>query len=59
LAADALLLADNVLSHPEEAAGYRAMVEGLAELIGTVVPSARAYTSPGGERLTTGNIQRR
>jgi predicted O-methyltransferase YrrM len=38
LAADSLLLADNVLSHPEEAAGYRAMVERLPEFIWTVVP---------------------
>ena len=38
LAADALLLTDNVLSHPEEAAGYRAMVERLPEFIWTVVP---------------------
>jgi predicted O-methyltransferase YrrM len=38
LAADSLLLADNVLSHPEEAAGYRAMVERLPGFIWTVVP---------------------
>jgi predicted O-methyltransferase YrrM len=38
LSADALLLADNVLSHPEEIAAYRAMVERLPGFIWTVAP---------------------
>ena len=38
LASDVLLLADNVLSHPEEVAEYRTMVERLPEFIWTVVP---------------------
>jgi predicted O-methyltransferase YrrM len=38
LAPDVLLLADNVLSHPEEVAEYRAFVEGMPEFIWTVVP---------------------
>jgi predicted O-methyltransferase YrrM len=38
LAADVLLLADNVLSHPEEVAEYRAMVERLPGFIWTVAP---------------------
>jgi predicted O-methyltransferase YrrM len=38
LAPDVLLLADNVLSHPEEVAEYRARVERLPEFIWTVVP---------------------
>lgn len=38
LTADVLLLADNVISHPEEVAGYRAMVERLPGFVWTVVP---------------------
>jgi hypothetical protein len=38
LNADALLLADNVLSHPEEVAAYRVMVERLPGFIWTVAP---------------------
>jgi predicted O-methyltransferase YrrM len=38
LTADALLLADNVLSHPEEVAHYRTMVEELPGFIWTVAP---------------------
>ena len=38
LPADVLLLADNVLSHPEDVAEYRAMVECLPGFIWTVVP---------------------
>jgi predicted O-methyltransferase YrrM len=38
LTADALLLADNVLSHPEEVAQYRTMVERLPGFIWTVAP---------------------
>jgi predicted O-methyltransferase YrrM len=38
LAPDVLLLTDNVLSHPEEVAEYRALVERLPEFIWTVVP---------------------
>ncbi len=36
LTPDALLLADNVLSHPPEVAAYRAMVEGLPGFVWTV-----------------------
>jgi len=38
LTPDVLLLADNVISHPEEVAGYRAMVERLPGFSWTVVP---------------------
>ncbi len=38
LTGDALLLADNVLSHPEEVASYRTMVEQLPGFIWTVAP---------------------
>jgi predicted O-methyltransferase YrrM len=38
LTGDALLLADNVLSHPEEVATYRTMVERLPGFICTVAP---------------------
>jgi len=38
LTSDALLLADNVLLHPQEVAEYRAMVEGLPGFIWTVAP---------------------
>jgi predicted O-methyltransferase YrrM len=38
LAANVLLLIDNVLSHPEEVAEYRALVERLPQFIWTVVP---------------------
>jgi predicted O-methyltransferase YrrM len=38
LAPDALLLADNVLSHPEEIAGYRKTVESSPGFIWTVAP---------------------
>jgi predicted O-methyltransferase YrrM len=38
LTGDALLLADNVLSHPEEVASYRTMVEHLPGFIWTVAP---------------------
>ena len=38
LAPDVLLLADNVLSHPDEVAKYRALVEHLPGFIWTVVP---------------------
>jgi predicted O-methyltransferase YrrM len=38
LTGDALLLADNVLSHPEEVGEYRAMVEQLPGFIWTVTP---------------------
>ncbi len=37
LSPDALLLADNVLSHPQEVAEYRRMVECLPGFIWTVV----------------------
>jgi predicted O-methyltransferase YrrM len=37
LAPDALLLADNVLSHPQEVAEYRKMVECLPGFIWTVI----------------------
>ena len=38
LADNVLLLADNVLSHPDEVAGYRQMVEQLPGFVWTVVP---------------------
>jgi len=38
LADNVLLLADNVLSHPDEVAGYRQMVEQLLGFVWTVVP---------------------
>jgi predicted O-methyltransferase YrrM len=38
LTGDALLLADNVLSHPQEVAEYRALVERLPGFIWTVAP---------------------
>jgi len=38
LTGDVLLLADNVLSHPQEVAEYRAMVEQLPGFIWTVAP---------------------
>jgi predicted O-methyltransferase YrrM len=52
LATDVLLLADNVLSHPEEVAEYRALVEGLPEFISAVVPVGKglhiAWRRPNG-----------
>jgi predicted O-methyltransferase YrrM len=38
LTADALLLADNVLSHPEEIAGYLKEFAGLPDFVTTTVP---------------------
>lgn len=54
LAPDVLLLADNVLSHPEEIAGYLAMVDGLPDFDQIVVPVGKglsvAYRSAGKPR---------
>jgi predicted O-methyltransferase YrrM len=38
LQADVLLLADNVLSHPEEISGYLSAVSGLADFSSVTVP---------------------
>lgn len=50
LAPDAMLLADNVLSHPEEIAGYLVAVEALEEFDRLVVPVGKglslAYRGP-------------
>ena len=44
LAGDALLLADNVLSHPEEIAGYLAAVEALPGFERVIVPIGRGLS---------------
>jgi predicted O-methyltransferase YrrM len=40
----ALILADNVLSHPDEIAGYLAMVNGLKQLQHVVVPMGKGLS---------------
>jgi predicted O-methyltransferase YrrM len=51
LAPDAFLFADNVLSHPDEIAGYLTTLEGLADFDRVVVPIGKglsvAYRSAG------------
>jgi predicted O-methyltransferase YrrM len=44
LAASALLLADNALSHPDEIAGYLAAIATLAEFEHTVVPVGKGLS---------------
>ena len=44
LSPDALLLADNVLSHPEEIAGYLAAIEKLEHCEDTVVPVGKGLS---------------
>jgi predicted O-methyltransferase YrrM len=44
LAADVLLMADNVLSHPAEIAGYLAALEALAEFERTVIPVGKGLS---------------
>lgn len=44
LAPDALLLADNVLSHPDEIAGYLAALEELEGFVRTVVPTGKGLS---------------
>jgi predicted O-methyltransferase YrrM len=44
LAPDAMLLADNVLSHPEEIAGYLTALEGLDEFDRLVVPVGKGLS---------------
>jgi predicted O-methyltransferase YrrM len=44
LAPDALLLADNVLSHPNEIAGYLAALEGLPDFDRLVVPIGKGLS---------------
>ena len=44
LSANALLLADNVLSHPEEIAGYLAAIEKLADFEHTIVPVGKGLS---------------
>jgi predicted O-methyltransferase YrrM len=44
LAEDVLLLADNVLSHPDEIAGYLAAVEAMPDLVRVVVPVGKGLS---------------
>ncbi len=44
LAPNALLLADNVLSHPEEIAGYLAMIRGLSSFEHFIVPVGKGLS---------------
>jgi predicted O-methyltransferase YrrM len=44
LTADVLLAADNVLSHPEEIAGYLAAVEALQDFTHMVVPTGKGLS---------------
>ncbi len=44
LAPDALLLADNALSHPEEIAGYLAAVEALPDFEHSVIPVGKGLS---------------
>ena len=44
LSANALLLADNVLSHPEEIASYLAAIEKLADFEHTIVPVGKGLS---------------
>jgi predicted O-methyltransferase YrrM len=44
LSPDALLLADNVLSHPEEIAGYLAAVNALTDFEHTIVPVGKGLS---------------
>jgi predicted O-methyltransferase YrrM len=44
LAPDAFLLADNVLSHPDEIAGYMAALEGLPDFDRVVVPIGKGLS---------------
>jgi predicted O-methyltransferase YrrM len=44
LAPDALILADNVLSHPDEIAGYLAALEALSEFDRVVVPIGKGLS---------------
>jgi predicted O-methyltransferase YrrM len=44
LAPDAFLLADNVLSHPDELAGYLAALEGLPDFDRVVVPVGKGLS---------------
>jgi len=44
LSPQALILADNVLSHPDEIAGYLAMVKGLKQLQHVVIPVGKGLS---------------
>jgi predicted O-methyltransferase YrrM len=44
LAPQALILADNALSHPEEIAGYLAMVKGLKQLQHVLIPVGKGLS---------------
>jgi predicted O-methyltransferase YrrM len=44
LAPDALLLADNVLSHPEEIAGYLAAVDARTDFEHSIVPVGKGLS---------------
>ena len=44
LAPDALILADNVLSHPDEIAGYLAALEALSEFDRVIVPIGKGLS---------------
>jgi predicted O-methyltransferase YrrM len=44
LAPDALILADNVLSHPDEIAGYLAALEALSEFERVIVPIGKGLS---------------
>jgi predicted O-methyltransferase YrrM len=44
LAPQSLILADNVLSHPDEIAGYLAMVNGLKQLQHVVIPVGKGLS---------------
>jgi predicted O-methyltransferase YrrM len=52
LTLDALVLADNVLSHPDEIAEYLRVLESLAQFDRVIVPTGKglsvAYRSIGG-----------
>jgi predicted O-methyltransferase YrrM len=44
LAPRSLILADNVLSHPDEIAGYLAMIKGLKQLQHVVIPVGKGLS---------------
>jgi predicted O-methyltransferase YrrM len=44
LQSDALLLADNVLSHPEEIAGYIAAIEALPDFASLTIPVGKGLS---------------
>jgi predicted O-methyltransferase YrrM len=44
LAPQALILADNVLSHPEEIAGYLRMVKSLEQLQHVLIPVGKGLS---------------